>query len=201
MPAYDGTNYPGPWQIRIFYTTPFNLVNYEHVLRCNVDVDTDPGPGSDFADYDLVSRAGLYYDADSWTDALAAAMQTFLNAVCSIDYAELWKYDGISNNAAYQSSMTLGLNGTNGTAVAADSQAIMSFRSVNGGHGFMEVLHSSFSPGQKTGYTGAPSDVQDFMDLVTDLQSPALARDGGYLFSPLNWLPGSSEKLFKDRFR
>jgi len=201
MPPFDGTNYPGPWQIRIFYTTPFNLVNYEHVLAINVDVDTDPGAGSPFADYDLVSRAGLYYNAETFTDAVVLVMQEMLHSSCDIDYAELWKYDGVSFNAAYQSSYPIAAAGVHTGAVVADAQSIMSFRSNAGGHAFIEVLHTSFAPGIKTGYAGAPTQAQAFMDLITETQSPALGRDGGYLFSALNWLPGASEKLFKDRFR
>lgn len=201
MPSVDGVNYPGPWQIRIFYDALFSGTVYPHVLSMNVDVDADPGAGSPFADYSLPSRSGLFYNAETWTDAVVAVMQPLLHTSSNINRAELWKYDSGSENAAFQSTYDIGVAGTSATATAQDSQSIWSFRSQNGGHAYFEMLHTDQVPAARVAYAAMNARAQDVVDLITATQSPMLARDGGYLFSSIWFLPGSSELYFKKRWR
>lgn len=201
MPAVDGTNYPGPWQMRIFYTSVFASVTYTHVCTMNMDVDGDPDPGSAFGDYDLPSRSGLVYNAATWAAAIAADMADVFPTASNIFLAELWKFADGSYNAAFQSSMALDVDGTVGAGAVEDSQNIWSMRSQNGSHAFFELLHTTLDPGPKLAYGDCAQTVQDIFDTLTALDSPCLARDGGYLFSPLFYLPGRSEHLFKSRNR
>jgi hypothetical protein len=201
MPSVDGNNYPGPWEIRINYTAYVLATDRPHQLRVNVDVDTDPGPGSDFVDYDLVSRAGLYYNAETFTDALIALLQPLYHTNSNFVNAELWKYASGSYNAAFQSAYTIAVAGSSATADVLNGQAILTFRSQNGGSARVNLMESTRAAGATLSYPTAIGAVDDLFDFVTDSQSPMLARDGGYLFSPLNYLPGLNERLFKKTYR
>lgn len=201
MPSYDGVNYPGPWQMRFFYDCIADGYTWHHVSTINMDVDTPPDPGSDFADYDLMSRQGLYYSAETYADAVAAAMADMLQNNAVINYAELWKYEGASNDASFQSSYTLGVAGTSASSTVTDSQAIWSMRSQNGGVAFFEMFHVISIQSARKSYAASGAAVTGVWDLLTDLSSPALARDGGYLFTPLWFMPGHSEHYFRKRLR
>lgn len=197
MPSVDGTNYPGPWQMRVHYLSAAAGVNYPHVCSINMDVDTPPDPGEDFDQYDLISRAGLYYNAQTFLDALVPLMAACINPANTIQYAELWKYEDGTYNAAFQSTADISEVGTHATATLAYQQSIWSMRSQNGGVGYFEMLHCSHTIGPKVAYSAAPASAQDLFDFLTAVESPMLARDGGYLFTPLFFLPGSNERLFK----
>lgn len=201
MPSVDGTNYPGPWEIRIAYSVVTTYGTKHHSCRMNVDVDTDPGPGSAFADYDLKSRAGLYYTAESWTDAFVDLMKVLYKADSTIIAAELWKYATGSYNAAFQSAYSIGVAGTNVGTTQSFVQNILTFRSQNGGSARLNFMETCLGAGATDPYPTASTPINDIFDLVTALQSPVIARDGGYLFAPLNYLPGQNERLFKKDLR
>jgi hypothetical protein len=201
MPSVDGVNYPGPWEIRIGYNVSISGKTRGHELRMSVDVDTDPGPGSVFGDYDLVSRAGLYYTAETWTDAFVALMKVIYKTDGTIVAAELWKYDSGSFNAAFQSAYSIGVAGTSALSTQLWSQQILTFRSQNGGSARLNFMESVKTVGPTDPYPTSDSDIDDIFDLVTASQSPVIARDGGYLFAPLNYLPGTNEHLFKKDYR
>lgn len=201
MPSVDGVNYPGPWQIRLFYSAVELSVTYQHVLSMNVDVDTPPDPGSAFTDYDLPSRSGLVYNADTWVAAVLDDVKQFMRTDATFHRGEIWKYESGTNNASFQSSKVLNQAGNSASAVTNYSQTIFSMRSQNGGHAYFELLHTVIADGPKLGYSASSADAQDMFDLLTGLSSPMLARDGGYLFAPLFFLPGRSERYFKKKNR
>jgi hypothetical protein len=201
MPSVDGDNYPGPWEIRIAYTTNFGSGDKDHTMRVSVDVDSDPGPGSAFADYDLKSRAGLYYTAASFVDALVTVVKELYPAAASFNSAELWKYASGTFNAAFQSAYTIGVAGVNGASSHLHGQGILTFRSQNGGSARLNLMEPVLTPGPTLQYPTSTTIIDDVFDFITASQSPVLARDGGYLFAPLNWLPGRNERLFKKDYR
>lgn len=201
MPRVDGINYPGPWQMRWFYTCTFLSVEYIHVATINVDVDTPPEAGSDFDQYDLISRSGLFYNAETFSDAVVAEARELIKTDASFDRCELWLYEDGTENAAFQSVLDIAVAGLSGSGVVEDSQAIWSMRSQSGGHSYFELFHGTSPAGPKLAYASCAADVQEMFDVLTALASPALARDGGYLFSPLYFLPGRSEHYFKKRNR
>lgn len=201
MPSVDGVNYPGPWEVRLQYETVTAIGTRQHQLRMSVDVDSDPGPGSDPADYDLVSRAGLYYTLETWMDAFAAVMADIYHSNSTILGYEFWKYASGTFNAAYQTSGTLSVAGTSGNPAVSWSQAISTFRSQNGGSARLNFMESIRTQGVTLAYPTGIADADAIFDLIVSTQSPVLARDGGYLFAPLNWLVGQNEALFKSDYR
>lgn len=201
MPYVDGVGYPGPWQMRFNYVTATSFGNRQHVLRMNMDVDTPPDAGSDFNQYDLISRAGLYYNAETWADAFAAAMADIYYTGSTIVDAELWKFESGTNNGAYQSSYTLSVAGTSASPSNANGQAVMSARCQDGGIAYLHFMESIATAGPKYTYATAGVTVQAIWDLITANNSPMLGRDGSYAFSPLYYLPGQNEHWFKESYR
>lgn len=197
MPPFNGTNYPGPWEVRLNYGTAQGSLATASQLRLSVDVDTPPDPGSPPADYDLKSRQGLYYTFSTWVDALVALLRPLFHTGSSFPNAELWKYGQGTFNAAFQTSYTVGLAGSSSTSTAAFSQAIVTFRSQNGGSARINLMQSILASNVTDPYPFANSAVNDLADLITALNSPVIARDGGYLFSALNYLVGQNEHMFK----
>lgn len=201
MPSIDGTNYPGPWEMRIFYTCVAGGNTYSHVSRHNLDVDTPPDAGSDLEDYDLISRQGLFYNGLSWANGLVGQMVAQLNENSSVDRVELWKYETGTYNAAFQTVQALNAAGTSVSDAVELSQTIWSFRTQNGGHAYFEILDSIHVPGIKQAREATAAGTQAVFDVITNLNSPMIGRDGGYCFAPLWWLPGTSEHSFKKKYR
>lgn len=202
MPSVDGVNYPGPYQLRVFYNSSFNGVIYDHVATLNIDLDAEFTPGDDFDTVDVMLRNDTTLQLDTFTDNLVTEMQPFLNSgVANILRAELWKYASGSYDAAFQSVYDISLTGTSGSAVVPDSQTIWSMRSQAGGHGFFEILHTSIAAGAKVSYAAAPAIAQSMFNFLAGAATGCLARDGSYFFSPLYYLPGASEHFFKKRLR
>lgn len=195
------SNFPGPWQWRMFYQTIVGTLTRPHEMRVNMDVDTPPTPGSPFADYDLKSRAGLFYNAESWTDAFLALLQPCFPATATFNRAELWLYDDGTNDAAFQSSYTIGLGGTGAGASLTDGQARWTFRSQNGGVAFLDMMEMNNAVTPRLAYPSGVAVFDDVADFLVALDSPAIARDNGYLFVPNALLVGTNEALFKDRLR
>jgi len=201
MPSVDGTNYPGPWELRINYLVDLVSKTRAHQLRMSVDVDTPPDPGSDFGDYDLKSRQGLFYDAESWTDAFVDKMKAIYKTTTTITSAELWLYATGTYNAAFQSAYSIAVAGTSASSIQLWSQQILTFRSQNGGIAKINFMESIFVPAVLDAYPTSLTAINDIFDLVSSLSSPVIARDGGYLFAPLNYLSGQNEHLFKLDYR
>jgi len=201
MPRIDGVNYPGPWELRIFYNTTSAGKTNNSVMRLNVDVDTPPAPGSPFADYDLKSRSGLVYNAATFTDALILLLKVAFHTSSNFSHAELWKYQTGTFNADFQSSYTIGVAGTSGTATSQLFESITTFRSQNGGSARLHLVQPVYGVNITDTFPFATASMQDIANFLTGLSSPMIARDGGYLFNALHWMVGQNEKLFKDFYR
>lgn len=197
MPNVDGVNYPGPWEVRILYSTLSNGVSTNHVMRINVDVDTDPGPGSPFSDYDLISRAGVIPQLDTFVDDLVALLVPNYDDTSNFSVAELWRYTAGTFDAAFQSSYTIGEAGTSVAVTTQWAQAIITFRSTLGGSGRLTLMQPALLVNVTDAYPFAIANVNNLADFVVANASPFLARDGGYLFSPLNYMVGHNEAMFK----
>ena len=56
-------NYPGPYQLRMFYTTaPTSLAPMQHVAKYNVDMASPPAPGDAFSTMTVKRRALAAYN-------------------------------------------------------------------------------------------------------------------------------------------
>lgn len=194
-------NYPGPFEVRILYTASASSIATNHQVRFSMNMNTEADPGDPFSDWTAQSRLGATPQLDTWVDDLMALLQPLFNTTTSFSVAELWEYDPGTFNAAFRSSYALGLLGTSASPTIADSQALITFRSQLGGSARVDLRRTKFSEAVTDAYPFGDTDVQALANFISAVGSPVIARDGGYLFSPLNFLRGFNEKLSKLRLR
>jgi len=195
------TNYPGPYEVRINYTTSSGGLVRSHQLRLSMDMSVIADPGDPFSDWTALSRAGATPQLNTWVDGLIALIKIRYSNQGTFNDAELWKYTASSFDASYQSSYPIAVVGTSGAGLNPDSQEIYTFRSVNGGNARLNLMESIAIQGNSLVYAASAASVKAIFDYITALASPVIGRDNGYLFTALNWHPGINEALFKDRYR
>lgn len=198
MPASE-INYPGPYEVRIFYTVN-TLV---HTQRLNVRVAGTPNPGDDMSTIDFLrqddSTFGADGELDEWADLLAAVLNSG-NSV--VNYAELWKYEAGTFNAEFISTYDLNVTGASASAYNPAGQAIMTFRTTEGGIMKISIMESILGSGVPLAYSALSSGWQAIIDAVRyGTTGSWLARDTSYPFSFIRMYPGQNEALFKKRYR
>lgn len=195
-------NYPGPYQVRLFYQTiAGGDLTEQHVLQLNVDVDTAADPGDPFDEWVLKSRLGAAPQLDTWVDDLVAVLVPHFKTTSSISRAELWKYTAGSFNAAFQSSYTIGEAGTSTDGVLYDREDIYTFRSTNGGLAKLYLERPIGNIQVTAQFPTGTAIINNLANFITANASPVIARDNGYLFQALNFLAGYNEASFKNRLR
>jgi len=195
-------NYPGPYEVRIRYTTPISgNTTFTHRLRLSMDMGTPADPGDPFSEWTALSRQGQTPQLDDWVDDLVALLQPLYHTGTTFVDAELWLYTPGTFDAAFQSTYPIALAGTSSTQNSLNAQAIITFRSQLGGSGRVNLMEAISGFGVEQGFPTNSALINALATFITALGSPVIARDGGYLFTPLKYLPGINEALFKKRFR
>lgn len=198
-------NFPGPYELRIAYTTtPTGLPTLPHTQRLNLNLTSPPNPGDAFNNINAVTRGGIS------TPDLASAVEAWLGLVDNLYHTsatfgpvELWSYAPLSFDAQFISSYNPTISaGVETTAAAPAGQHIMTFRSQEGGImrlSFMEP--AGVLSGAVDSYpTGFPNQDAVFA-FVIGSTNWILARDTSYPFAALKLLQGQNEKTFRQRFR
>ena len=197
-------NYPGPYQLRIFYTadaTPGG--DLAHRMAFNIDCDPAPDPGDLFPDITVKLLGGGTNDLDTLVSAFIVECKPFFHATDSIfTHAELWKVEEDTFNMTYLTSRTLAVSPTGATAIIPASQMIYTFRSIEGGIMRVDFLDTIVVPSVKLTYAAMTADQKDIVDMIL---SPAggffLARDTSFPLICLGLFIGQSEAVFKKRYR
>lgn len=201
MPPYDGVNYPGPYELRLFYTWTYGGLTYNSVFRHSLDMQTPADPGDPFEDWLCQSRTGDLPYLDVWTDALVALIKVFYHTSSNFGHAELWEFDPGTYNAHFLSTYTVGVAGTSATATKRASQMILTLRAQNGGSCRLTLGGVVLDVNVTDPYPFANTDANNLADFCVGPDSPLIARDGSYAFSPLNYMVGENERYFKKLYR
>jgi hypothetical protein len=194
-------NFPGPYEIRLFYTCSSGNVIIEHQARYNLDLSATPTPGDAFSVLSAVTRDAVNVPLDDAIDAWIVLIKGAFNSTTTFIRAELWAYEPNSFDASFISVYDIAVAGTSGTATVAAQQSMLTFRTLEGGVlklNFME----SITPGQAIDappYT--PSQWEDVRAFVLSGSNWILGRDTSYPFAAIAHYPGTNEALFKKRFR
>ena len=201
MPPYDGVNYPGPYELRIFYSWTYGGLYFNSVLRHSLDMETPANPGDAFTEWVVADQAPPGYALDIWVDNLVAALQPLFHTSTNFNRAELWYYPGGTYNAQFQSTYTLGVAGTSSSSTKRANQVIITFRSVGGGSARLTLGGTVNDVNITDPYPFAVSDANNLAELFVSAASPVIARDGTSLFTPLNYMAGENEAYFKKQYR
>jgi len=197
-------NFPGPYELRIEYTTLIGAIPIIHTQRLNLDLTTIPNPGDDFTNINVVTRGGvatpvLSAVVDSWLFLVAGRFED----VTTFGIVELWKYTPLTFDAvfisAYTSVVTNGSDVTNPTVVA--TQEVYTFRTQEGGIMRLTWLETITAAAQPQTFPTGSATVDAIETFVVSSINWILARDTSYPFASLRFLGGQNEKTFRQRFR
>ena len=137
-------NFPGPYELRIFYTATISGEVYNHTCRLSMlNVDYS-GVGDDFDTIEVTARDASVQTLDVLTDNLIADVREFHSSEITYDRAELWEYEEGTFNAFFVSTYTVGVDGSAAASAVLDSQTILSFRTSAGGIAKLDLRHTSF---------------------------------------------------------
>lgn len=200
-------NYPGPLELRIFYTTTFSGVAIEHIQHLSFGyTGTTPVPGTlpnaITPTYRVAGGTNTHMQSviDDWVNDMKALFSS--GAGNTIDRAEIWHYEVESFDAEFISSVPISVAGTSGSAVVAGGQSIVTMRTAQGGIfklSFMEtVLAAAVTD---SGAISSATLETMVADIEAGQQYPWLGRDTSFPLSRIAHYPGINERLWKKRFR
>lgn len=196
-------NFPGPYELRMRYTTLSGGVPLTHTARYNLDLTAVPTPGDDFTNINVLTRGGIL------TPDLAAVVEAWLALIAERHHTsttfgalELWSYVPLSFDASFISTygptIVAGLSAT--TPVVAGMETF-TFRTIEGGILRAVGIETIINTSVRTPYPTGNPDIDAIFDFVTSAANWILARDTSYPFASLNFLGGQNEKTFRQRFR
>lgn len=196
-------NYPGPYEVRIFYNVYNGITTVQHVQRLNVRVDGTPTPGAAMDTIDFLRRDNIPFDAaaeiTAWVTLIKTRWTVHANNV--ITHAELWKYEANSFDASFISTMDLSVAATGSGTTLIAGQEIYTFRTSEGGVMKLSFMETVQAQGAPQSYAALSAGQKAIVDAVRNGTSPWLARDTSYPFAFMRMFPGSNEALFKKVFR
>lgn len=191
-------NFPGPYEIEMFYT----VSTFLHIARYNCDLTSSPSPGTPMTSINFKTRGGVA------TPAIPTAMASWIalidniyNTAASFDSYNLWQYAPLTTERTFISSDTLGINGASASVTNKNQQLTLTFRTVDG-DGMRIVFLDSISTSEiRIPYVNLGVDLQLIMDFVDSDANWILARDTSYAIAKLSGIGGENEALFKRRNR
>ena len=198
-------NFPGPYQVRILYgsgdLSPGG--NISHLASLNLDLTAVPSPGAAFTTINALTKGGVL------TPQLDVAMEAWLTLIAlmfenitDFGIVELWSFVPDTFNATFISAYTPVANiGTSVQPNLAASQAILTFRTNEGGILRLNFMEAVFPPAASQLYPTLNVGLDAIFDFTASDASWILGRDTSYINAPLRFLPGQNERLFKQRFR
>lgn len=203
-------NFPGPYELRFLITTS-NLTGgvYTHVQRVNIDVAGNPAQGSTFSTIsvkDKVTPTGAV-DLDVLVEAWLTVLAPLYNNAFSFDAVELWKYPTAQSfDSEFWSAYGPPTAQPSSVSAAHEAgQAILTFRTSEGGILKINLMETKIASGLSRGYDNMTTEEKAVADFVlgggATYDAAFLGRDTSYPFSFIKIYPGRNEALFKRRFR
>jgi hypothetical protein len=195
-------NFPGPFELRLNYTTQITNVTFGHQARYNVILNPEPSPGTAFADIDIDLRGGGSALLDTYCASWITLIDELYNSTtATFQNWELWKYTPLSFEASFVSAQDIGVNGSSGAALFAAGQSILSFRTLEGGIMKLNFMESIVSAAASDPAPYTPSGLEAIRTFILGTTNGFLGRDTSYPFASIAHYPGQNEVLFKKRFR
>jgi len=195
-------NYPGPYELRLFYTTNEPTIIADHVLRLSFRTASDPEPGTGFDAIQTLNKSGAPSNFLSvvLTDLLTFVRPFYLPAVDFVR-AEVWKYPPSSFDALFISAQSVGLggNGTGTTTIAG--QLIFTFRTSFGGVMKVDLRGTTVSPREKLSFPTAFAAFNNLADYFLFSGTPFIGRDNGVPIATMFALAGQNERAWKKVYR
>lgn len=201
-------NYPGPYELRIFYTSlPAVDPVLQHIQRLNIAMYGSPTQGDDFGNMYFSDKNGAHaVTLDTLVEDYLAVFNALFAATMTIDQVELWKYPTVQSfESVYWATYTPTANvgtagGSNGEAV----QDITTFRTQEGGIMKTSLMENVATPGLPKAYANMSATKKALVDFILDgdgatYSAPFLGRDTSYPVASIKNFPGQNEATWKKR--
>lgn len=197
-------NYPGPYQVRVFYTTDATPGGpIVHQMRLNCDLAGAPVVGDPFTDILCNKRLGEPVLLHTIMTQLMDRIEDIMSAADTVfNYAELWKYGDLSFDAVYISTYDLSTPGVDVLPAIPCAQSYYTFRTFGGGIfklSLMETIHVAEQPKPYGDFGVDETAIADFF--TGDSTSYFWARDNSYPHVCLRRNASQNEATFRKRFR
>lgn len=190
-------NFPGEYEVRLSYQTDEPAVINQHEVRFSMNMVTAGNPGDPFSSFVAAQRVGAGIQLDTWMTSTAALLQPLFNTAVNFQVAELWRYTPLTFDAAFISTFTVALAGTGAAPTVDASQAIITFRSQNGGIMRLDLRGVAIVAGGRESFPTLNASINALAGWLTGATNPVVARDNGFPFSELSYLPGQNERAWK----
>jgi hypothetical protein len=196
-------NFPGPYGIRIFYTTtPTGFATRSRKMEFYVSTVGTPSPGTSALSIDLTARGGATVNLDAEVDALVALLRPMWPAATDFTHYELWRYIPGSFDAIFITTEPIALSGTGAGSSSPAGQSIITLRTLEGGIAKVSLMESILGPGPQQGFPTGNAAVNALANFLSHpTQTVYLGRDTSYIVAAKGLFPGQNERLFKDRYR
>jgi len=195
-------NYPGPYELRVFYTTNEPTIIADHVFRLSFRVATDPEPGSPFTTIQVLNKLG---SPGATLDTVLTDLLTVVRPfyVSQVDFvrAEVWRYPPQSFDAAFISAFPIGQGGTGTGTTTIAGQLIFTFRTSNGGVLKVDMRGTTVSPREKLSFPTAFAAFNNLANYILFPSTPFIGRDNGVPIATLFALAGQNERAWKRVYR
>lgn len=197
-------NYPGPYEVRMFYNVYNGATTEPHEQRLNVNVNGTPNPGDAMNTIQFVDRGSSLVQADTtiiaWANLIAPRWLVHANNV--ITHAELWRYAPLSFDATFISTLSINIAATGAGSTLIAGQEMYTFRTSEGGIMKLNFMESTQAQGAPQSYNALNAGQKAIVDFVLSVPDALwIARDTSFPVAFLRMFPGSNEALFKKRFR
>lgn len=196
-------NFPGPYQVRIFYTITLSSVPFSHVQALNLELDGDPLPGDAFSTITpMADGSPMVIALDDVIDNWVLDMKAMYSNAGgnTIDRAELWRYDAGTFDATFISAYSLGIAGTSVSSTQQAAQSIVTMRTKLGGIFKLSFMETVIAPAAVDGGTILNAALESLVSDIEAADYPWIGRDGGQPFVRIAHYPGTNEQLWKRRF-
>lgn len=195
-------NYDGQYEVRVIYETiPSGFPAMEHTMTFDVLPVEAPTPATDFGDIDVELRSGSFNTLATWVDSFVAGLIAIYPATATVIRAELWYIPEGTFAGSFVSTYPIDEAGTNGTGSQVAQQTTLTFRSIDGGSGRIQLMESSLGGNNKESYPYGSSSLNAIADLVTATTGAIIARDNSFMFANIHASHGQNERLWRKRYR
>jgi hypothetical protein len=195
-------NYDGLYEVRITYeTVPSGFPALEHTLTFDVEPTATPEVGEAFSAITVAVRSGSPEPLSDKVDDFVAGLIAIYPATATIIRAELWYIPEGTFAGTFISTYPIDEVGVNGTGSQVAQQTTLTFRSIAGGNGRIQLMECSLGGNNKESYPYTSASLNAIADLVTNTAGFILARDNSFMFANIHASHGQNERLWRKRYR
>lgn len=193
------TNFIGPYFLDIVYTSASAVHKMGFSLLAPTGV---PDPGMDFADIDVLCHDAVTRSLDTIVDALVNVLKVFYSTASStFDTAILSSVAANSFDKSYLTEYDISVAGSTVAASILSSQAIMTFRTSQGGIFKVNMMSGISTPGITKKPVDYGTNHNNLSNFFTGGAHNFIGRDNGYPFKSIGFYPGENEHYFKTLYR